>query len=84
MGRAVALGALVGLLGVFARIVPFFARRVLAEDNAVCEGQQSVARQITEDQRLSPAFETRIGWFEETYAAEMSAARERVPPQPPM
>ncbi|MFG1211288.1 SRPBCC family protein [Xanthobacter flavus] len=70
-----------GLLGVFdrfaqkmiARIVPFFARRVLAEDNAVCEGQQSVARQITEDQRLSPAFEKRIGWFEETYAAEVSA-----------
>lgn len=58
-------------------------RRVLAEDHAVCEGQQSVARQITEDQRLSPACEKRIGWFEETYAAEVSAAGEPAP-QPPM
>lgn len=57
---------------------------MLAEDHAVCEGQQSVARQITEDQRLSPACETRIGWFEETYAAEVSAAREPFAPQPPM
>lgn len=81
-----------GLLGAFdrfaqmvvARIVPFYARRVLAEDNAVCEGQQEVARQITEDQRLSPAFEKRIGWFEETYAAELAAARQPLAPQPPM
>lgn len=74
---------------VVGRIVPSFVRRVIAEDNVVCEGQQSVAGQIEAEQRLSPAFEARIGWFEEVYAAERAAARKaaagaRGGPQPPM
>ncbi|MEP9352882.1 SRPBCC family protein [Xanthobacter sp. KR7-65] len=59
------------------RVVPYYARQVAAEDQAVCAAQQTVAKQIDGQQRISPAFEGRIGWFEEVYAAETRAAETR-------
>lgn len=52
---------------VLPRIVGRYTRRVMNEDNAICEGQQAVAHQIEDEQRLA-AHERRIGWYEEEYA----------------
>jgi len=71
------------------RIVPFHVRRVMGEDNAVCERLQTMARQMDAPQRLSPAFEARIGWFEEACAAALrgasapAGAEPQPPPDPP-
>lgn len=56
-------------------ITAFFAKKIVAEDNAVVEGQQSLAHEVTEEQRLA-AHEIRIGWFEEAYRAALAAGDE--------
>ena len=56
-----------GLNRLLPPIVAFFTRRIMMEDNAMCEGQQSVAHQVEGEQLLS-AQEQRIAWFEEAYA----------------
>jgi len=50
--------------------VAHFARAIMKEDNAICEGQQRTATQVDGDPRLSRQ-ELRIGWFEEAYAAAL-------------
>lgn len=52
--------------GVIAPIAARVARKIMAEDNFVCEGQQVTAYQVDGQQQLS-AYERRIGWFEEAY-----------------
>lgn len=47
-------------------IVARFARKIMIEDNDVCEGQQRLASQVEDEQVLS-AQEERIGWFEDAY-----------------
>lgn len=47
-------------------IVARVVRKIMGEDNAVCENQQRLAPQVEGEQRLS-AYEQRIGWFEEAY-----------------
>jgi phenylpropionate dioxygenase-like ring-hydroxylating dioxygenase large terminal subunit len=51
-------------------VAAFFAKRIIAEDNAMVEGQQSMASEVRGEQRLS-AHEARIGWFEEAYRAAL-------------
>lgn len=61
-------------------VVPFYIRKIFHEDNSVCEGIQTVARQID---RL-PIFgrhEERVAWFEEVYAREMADA-PAIQPEP--
>lgn len=52
---------------------PLYMRKIFREDNVVCEALQEVAGQIPGDPVLS-RHETRIGWFEEAYAAMMGGA----------
>lgn len=59
---------------VASRVVRHYVRRVQAEDHAVCEGLQSAAGEMDAAQRLSPACESRIGWFEEAYASVVGGA----------
>lgn len=59
-------------------VLPFFIRKIFHEDNAICEGIQSVAGQITGYPILG-RHEERIAWFEEVYAAAM-AGRPSEPP----
>lgn len=73
--RAGALGALDRLAqAATSRVVRHYVRRVQAEDHAVCEGLQTMAGEMDAAQRLSPAFEARIGWFEEAYEAVVGPA----------
>ena len=51
---------------IIAPIAARVARKIMGEDNFVCEGQQLNAHQVDGDQKLS-AYEKRIGWFEEAY-----------------
>ncbi len=44
----------------------YYARRVMREDNRICEGLQSVAHQIERPPYLA-ALEERVGWFEQSY-----------------
>jgi phenylpropionate dioxygenase-like ring-hydroxylating dioxygenase large terminal subunit len=55
-------------------VMPFFMRRINREDNSICEGIQTVAHQI-EGFPILGRHETRIEWFEETYADFMSETR---------
>jgi len=48
------------------RLVLHYSRRVMREDNRICEGVQTVAHQIERPPYLS-ALEERIGWFEQSY-----------------
>lgn len=48
------------------RLVMHYARRVMREDNRICEGVQTVAHQIEKPPYLA-ALEERIGWFEQSY-----------------
>lgn len=52
-------------------VLPFFIRRIFGEDNSVCEEIQTVAHQIAAFPILG-RHETRIRWFEETYADFMA------------
>jgi len=54
--------------------VRYYANRIFAEDNLVCERQQSIAHQIDEAPILG-ALEERMAWFEATYAQAMDASR---------
>jgi phenylpropionate dioxygenase-like ring-hydroxylating dioxygenase large terminal subunit len=47
-------------------LVSYYARRVMREDNRICEGVQTVAHQIERPPYLA-ALEERIGWFEQSY-----------------
>lgn len=47
-------------------------RMVLNQDNAICEGQQSIAQQLSPAPILG-ALEERLAWFEEAYAEAMRA-----------
>jgi len=51
-------------------VVPFYIRKITAEDNRVCEQLQQIASQIHSFPILS-RYEERIAWFEEAYAAAM-------------
>ncbi len=51
-------------------IVAYFSKKIMTEDNDICEGQQLAAREVTGEQQLS-AQEMRIGWFEEAYRAAL-------------
>jgi phenylpropionate dioxygenase-like ring-hydroxylating dioxygenase large terminal subunit len=53
-------------------IVAHFARKIMNEDNEICEGLQSIAHQVDALQTLS-RFEQRIGWFEEAYSEALQA-----------
>jgi phenylpropionate dioxygenase-like ring-hydroxylating dioxygenase large terminal subunit len=46
--------------------------RVLAQDNVICEGQQSIAQQLSPAPILG-ALEERLAWYEEAYAECMQA-----------
>jgi phenylpropionate dioxygenase-like ring-hydroxylating dioxygenase large terminal subunit len=48
-------------------IMPYFVRMVLGEDNAICERQQAIARQLSSAPILG-ALEERLAWYEEAYA----------------
>jgi len=54
-------------------IVARVVRKIMGEDNDVCEGQQRHAGQVRGEQKLS-AYERRIGWFEEAYSAALADA----------
>jgi phenylpropionate dioxygenase-like ring-hydroxylating dioxygenase large terminal subunit len=54
-------------------IVPFYMRKIVREDNAVCERVQSVARQINGFPILG-RHEERIAWFEDAYAKALADA----------
>lgn len=47
-------------------VLPMRTRKIVGEDNAVCERLQAVAGQTTGRPRLA-RHEERIGWFEQTY-----------------
>jgi len=51
-------------------LVAHFAAKVMFEDNAACEGQQMLAREVVADQNLGSQ-ELRIDWFEVAYAAAL-------------
>ncbi len=53
-------------------IAVYYARKIMNEDNVICEGQQRLAHQVSAEQNLS-AYEQRIGWFEEAYRAALEA-----------
>jgi hypothetical protein len=46
--------------------IPHVVRWVLGEDNVICEGQQSIARQLSPAPILG-ALEERLAWYEEAY-----------------
>ncbi len=48
------------------RLVQHYSRRVIREDNTICESVQAVAHQIERPPYLA-ALEERIGWFEQSY-----------------
>ena len=50
--------------------MPYVVDRVLGQDNAVCEAQQSIARQLSPAPLLG-ALEERLVWYEEAYAELM-------------
>src|SRR5262249_4672708 len=52
-------------------IVPYYIRKITAEDNRVCEQLQQVASQVHGFPNLS-RYEERIAWFEEAYAAAVA------------
>ena len=54
-------------------VLPFYLRKLFGEDNAVCEGIQSVAGQAP-GRPILGRHETRIAWFEEVYSALMADA----------
>jgi hypothetical protein len=54
-------------------VVGRIAKRIMLEDNAVCEQQQALAVQVSAPPRLG-ALEERIAWFEEAYQAAMQRA----------
>jgi phenylpropionate dioxygenase-like ring-hydroxylating dioxygenase large terminal subunit len=59
-------------------VVPFYIRKIFHEDNSICEGIQSVARQIHAFPILG-RHEERVAWFEDVYAqvfAEAPASKQ--------
>jgi phenylpropionate dioxygenase-like ring-hydroxylating dioxygenase large terminal subunit len=54
------------------RVIRHYARKINAQDTAVCEKMQTIARQSDPGSILSP-LEERIGWFEDAYAQAMKA-----------
>jgi hypothetical protein len=54
-------------------IVPVYMRKIVREDNEICERIQTVAHQIDRFPRLA-AHEERIAWFEESYTAALEPA----------
>ena len=52
--------------------IPHVVKWVLGEDNVICEGQQSIAQQLSAAPILG-ALEERIAWYEEAYAELMRA-----------
>lgn len=48
-------------------VLPFYVKKIFHEDNAICEGVQTVANQI-EGYPILGKHEERIDWFERTYA----------------
>jgi len=50
--------------------MPYVVRHVLNQDNAICEGQQSIAQQLSPAPILG-ALEERLAWYEEAYAEAM-------------
>lgn len=53
-------------------VVPYYVKRVLREDNGVCERLQEVAHQI-KDAPVLGGLEERLDWFEQGYAEVMQA-----------
>jgi phenylpropionate dioxygenase-like ring-hydroxylating dioxygenase large terminal subunit len=51
----------------------YFVGRVLNQDNVICEGQQSIAQQLSAAPVLG-ALEERLAWYEEAYAEAMRAS----------
>jgi hypothetical protein len=51
-------------------------RKIVGEDNRICEGLQRAAHKVTGSPRLA-AQEERIAWFDEAYA-RITAAEPRV------
>jgi len=49
-------------------------RKIMREDNEICEGQQRLAHQVDAEQNLS-AYERRIAWFEESYSEALEPDR---------
>jgi phenylpropionate dioxygenase-like ring-hydroxylating dioxygenase large terminal subunit len=63
-------------------ILPFYIRKIFAEDNGVCEQIQTVAHQIKGSPILG-LHEERIAWFEEAYAETMAHAAAAPPEAKP-
>jgi phenylpropionate dioxygenase-like ring-hydroxylating dioxygenase large terminal subunit len=53
--------------------MPYFVTMVLNQDNVICEGQQSIAQQLSPAPILG-ALEERLAWYEEAYAEAMRAS----------
>ncbi len=62
-------------------VLRYFLRKLFGEDNAVCEGIQSVAGAVARPPILG-LHETRINWFNETYADLMADQMDGVPRGP--
>jgi len=56
-------------------LVRHYARRVMREDNQICENLQQVAHQIERPPYLA-ALEERIGWFEQSYRKLVAEGEE--------
>jgi phenylpropionate dioxygenase-like ring-hydroxylating dioxygenase large terminal subunit len=52
--------------------MPYVVKMVLGEDNVICEGQQSIAQQLSPAPILG-ALEERLAWYEEAYTECMQA-----------
>ncbi|HWB50758.1 MAG TPA: SRPBCC family protein [Stellaceae bacterium] len=52
--------------------MPYVVGMVLGQDNVICEGQQSIARQLSPAPLLG-ALEERLAWYEEAYTECMQA-----------
>jgi len=57
---------------IVAPIAARVVRKIMREDNVVCEGQQRIAHQVDGEQNLS-AYEKRIVWFEKAYSDALRA-----------
>lgn len=57
----------------------YVVARVLGQDNVICEGQQSIAQQLSAAPILG-ALEQRLAWYEEAYTEAMASAIARPTP----
>ena len=54
-------------------VLPYYMRKIVQEDNDVCEQMQTIVDQIDKPQILGK-HEERIAWFEENYAEVVGKA----------